>query len=112
MRIPVEMLTAMGGTDSDGHRAFVRHSCVAFRILRRSASLILDLLSLMVDARIEDLSINQSPKLAIQHVQERFRLDLDDETAEQDLIDIIRSSPDRAVDSVLERIHKWRSKFR
>ena len=112
MRIPLEMLAAMGGSDSDGHRAFIRHSCVAFKILRRSAGLLLNLLVLMADARIEDLSQKQATSLALRNVQDRFRLDLDDEAAEQDLIEIIRSSPDRVVDSVMEELHKWRSKFR
>ena len=49
----------------------------AYNWLRKSANLILNLLSLMSDAGIADLSAN--PVAVLAKVEERFRLDLTDE---------------------------------
>ncbi|CAM9876422.1 unnamed protein product, partial [Laminaria digitata] len=49
----------------------------AYNWLRKSANLILNLLSLMSDAGISELSAD--PVAALAKVEERFRLDLTDE---------------------------------
>lgn len=49
----------------------------AYNWLRKNANLILNLLSLMSDAGIADLSAN--PVAVLAKVEERFRLDLTDE---------------------------------
>lgn len=49
----------------------------AYNWLRKSANLILNLLSLMSDAGISELSAN--PVAVLAKVEERFRLDLTDE---------------------------------
>ena len=49
----------------------------AYNWLRKSANLILNLLSIMSDAGIADLSAN--PVAVLAKVEERFRLDLTDE---------------------------------
>ena len=63
---------------------FIFHS---HRMQRRSANLILNLLNLMVDARIPDLSVKQDADVTLGKVQEKFRLDLSEEQAE------VRSTP-------------------
>ena len=63
---------------------FIFHSQ---RMQRRSANLILNLLNLMVDARIPDLSVKQDADVTLGKVQEKFRLDLSEEQAE------VRSTP-------------------
>ena len=67
----------MGGAGSKHYREFRRYCCSAFNILRKHAPLILNLLSLMGDANIPNLS-NDLDKHMVK-VQEKFRLDLDDE---------------------------------
>ncbi len=56
---------------------FKRYCCSAYTILRKHATLILNLLSLMGDANIPDLSGDLEKNLL--KVQEKFRLDLSDE---------------------------------
>ena len=53
----------MGGHYSESYLKFKEHCCEAFNILRKSANLILNLLSLMVDADIPDIS--QEPEKSI-----------------------------------------------
>ena len=50
------MVEAMGGQQSAGYTSFRSKACQAFKILRRNAKLILNLLTLMVDANIKDLA--------------------------------------------------------
>lgn len=101
VKIPKELIDGMGGYGSDNYKQF-HHLCyTAFLSLRKNANLILNLLALMVDATIPDLKAEQgqavlkvclwtmanSYNLKIfftnpnAQVQERFRLDLNDEEA-------------------------------
>jgi phosphatidylinositol 3-kinase len=50
------MVEGMGGMESVHYNRFKIFCCQAYNWLRNSASLILNLLNLMVDAGIEDLS--------------------------------------------------------
>ncbi|KAL7569147.1 hypothetical protein ACA910_016976 [Epithemia clementina (nom. ined.)] len=84
-RLTREMVEGMGGIDSAEYRQFCSLSCQAFNAIRKSAGLVLNLLHLMGDAGIEDLSNNPSSNVegVIAKVEERFRLDLDNEQAER-----------------------------
>jgi len=84
-RLTREMVDGMGGVESVEYRQFCSLACQAFNALRKSAGLVLNLLDLMSDAGIEDLSNNPSsdPEGVIAKVEERFRLDLNDEQAER-----------------------------
>lgn len=84
-RLTREMVDGMGGIDSVEYRQFCSLSSQAFIALRKSAGLVLNLLDLMSDAGIEDLSNNPSSDAegVIAKVEERFRLDLNDEQAER-----------------------------
>lgn len=79
------MVDGMGGIDSSDYRQFCSLACQAFNSLRKSAGLILNLLHLMSDAGIEDLSNNPAADAdgVVAKVEERFRLDLTDERAER-----------------------------
>ncbi|CAM9479394.1 unnamed protein product [Chrysoparadoxa australica] len=55
-RLTREMIEAMGGPSSPHYEKFKTYCCQAYIWLRRSASLTFNLLSLMVDAGIEELS--------------------------------------------------------
>lgn len=73
------MVDGMGGADSPQYRQFVQLCGEAFNILRKSANLLLSLIHLMAGSSIPD--IRSDPEKALLKVQERLRLDLDDENA-------------------------------
>jgi phosphatidylinositol 3-kinase len=75
-RFTRHMADAMGGEESDHYKKFQSYCCQAYNWLRKSANLILNLLSLMVDAGIPDLSVRQDPAIVLKKVEEKFRLDL------------------------------------
>jgi len=93
-RLTREMVEGMGGMDSAEYRQFCSLACQAFNALRKSAGLVLNLLHLMSDAGIEDLSNNPSADAegVIAKVEERFRLDLTDEQAERFFLNLINDS--------------------
>lgn len=105
MKLCKEMVEAMGGADSGHYTQFRGFCCSAFSILRKHASLILNLLSLMGDSNIPDL-INDLDKNLLK-VQEKFRLDLGDEEAEAFLLSLIDESVSALFPQIMERIHKW-----
>ena len=70
------MADAMGGEGSDHYKRFQSYCCQAYNWLRKSANLILNMLSLMVDASIPDLSVHEDPSAVLKKVEEKFRLDL------------------------------------
>lgn len=93
-RLTREMVDGMGGMESSEYRQFCSLACQAFNALRKSAGLILNLLHLMSDAGIEDLSNNPSADAegVIAKVEERFRLDLTDEQAERFFLNLINDT--------------------
>ena len=54
------MIDAMGGQHTKYYADFVTLACEAYNILRKSSNLILNLFSLMVDARIPDIQGEKS----------------------------------------------------
>ena len=50
IRFTIEMVQAMGGVHSEGFREFCRYCTLAYNLLRKHTSLIMNLLALMVDA--------------------------------------------------------------
>ena len=105
-----EMVEGMGGTESAHYHRFTVYCCQAFNWLRKSANLILNLLNLMVDAGIEDLSGDSAAILA--KVQEKFRLDLADEQAEHFFLHLINESQTAIMPRLMEVIHKGAVQFR
>lgn len=93
-RLTREMVEGMGGMESSEYRQFCSLACQAFNALRKSAGLVLNLLHLMSDAGIEDLSHNPSADAegVIAKVEERFRLELTDEQAERFFLGLISDS--------------------
>ena len=57
MKLSKEIVEAMGGTSSEHFADFKQLCYTAFLHLRRSANLILNLFSLMVDANIPDIAL-------------------------------------------------------
>jgi len=108
-RLTKEMVDGMGGTDSKEYKQFCSLACQAFNTLRKSAGLVLNLLHLMSDAGIEDLSnhpIGDAIEV-ISKVEERFRLDLTDEQAETFFIGLINDSQAALAPRVMEKFHQF-----
>lgn len=103
------MVDGMGGTDSTEYRQFCSLACQAFNALRKSAGLVLNLLHLMSDADIEDLSNNPSADAegVITKVEERFRLDLNDEQAEKYFIGLINDCLAALAPRVMDVFHSF-----
>jgi phosphatidylinositol 3-kinase len=70
------MADAMGGEDSEHYARFKTFCCQSYNWLRKSANLILNLLSLMGDAGINDISKRSDLPKVLLKVEEKFRLDL------------------------------------
>ena len=106
MRITEEMVNGIGGQDSDNFAMFLSLVGAAFVSLRRHVSvrILLSLVRNMLYSHIPDISINQSPDNAVLSMQQRFRLDLDDDEAvsfmEDNVEDSITSMMWVAVDAI------------
>lgn len=97
----------MGGVESTEYLQFCSLACQAFNALRKSAGLVLNLLHLMSDAGIEDLSNNPSADSegVLASVEERFRLDLTDEKAERYFIGLINDGLAAIAPRVMDVFH-------
>jgi len=102
MRITREMIEGMGGEESNHYELFKQYCCEAFNILRKSADLILNLLSLMLDAGIEH--IKGTDDLLV--VRKRLKLKLTDEQASQLLTELIKESVNALMPKVMEFFHR------
>lgn len=78
----------------------------AYNWLRKSANLILNLLSLMGDAGIQDISKRSELPKVLLKVEEKFRLDLTDEQAEQYFLGLINESLHSLAPKLMEVAHK------
>jgi len=101
------MVDGMGGVESNEYRQFCSLACQAFNALRKIAGLVLNLLHLMSDAGIEDLSNNPSADSegVLASVEERFRLDLTDEKAERFFIGLINDCLAAIAPRVMDVFH-------
>lgn len=108
-RLTKEMVDGMGGQESKEYKQFCSLACQAFNTLRKSAGLVLNLLHLMSDAGIEDLSNHPAGDAieVISKVEERFRLDLTDEQAETFFIGLINDSQAALAPRVMEKFHQF-----
>jgi phosphatidylinositol 3-kinase len=82
-------------------------ACQAYKALRKSAGLILNLLHLMSDANIDDLSNNPSADAegVLAKTEERFRLDLSDEEADKFFNGLISDSLAAIAPRVMDVFH-------
>ena len=79
----------------------------SYNWLRKSANLILNLLSLMGDAGIQDISKRSDLPKVLMKVEEKFRLDLSDEQAEQFFLGLINESLYSLAPRLMEVAHKF-----
>ncbi|KAH9481692.1 Phosphatidylinositol 3-kinase catalytic subunit type 3 [Psilocybe cubensis] len=77
VKVCKEMVDGMGGAQSPHYARFKNFCFTAFTILRKSTNLILNLVTLMVDANIPDIKHRD----VHEQLQEKFRLDLTEEDA-------------------------------
>ena len=98
----------MGGQDSQEYRQFCSLACQAYNLLRKRAGLVLNLLHLMSDAGIEDLSNNPSADAegVIAEVEKRFKLELTDEQAESYFVQLIKESLSALAPRVMDVFHQ------
>jgi phosphatidylinositol 3-kinase len=110
MKLSREMVEGMGGVSSDHYQQFRKHCYTAFLHLRRHANLILNLFTLIVEARIPDIALE--PDKAVKKVQDKFRLDLSDEEAVHYIQSLIDVSVTAVMAALVEQIHKFAQYWR
>lgn len=109
MKLCKEMVEAMGGAESQYYTRFKSYCCEAYNILRKSSSLILNLFNLMRRSNIPDISSEENGGLKL---QEKFRLDLEDEDAIHFFQDLINESVSALFPQMVETIHRWAQYWR
>eukprot|EP01018_Ginkgo_biloba_P009326 Gb_01861 [translate_table: standard] len=110
MKLCKEMVEAMGGAESQYYGRFKSYCCEAYNILRKSSNLILNLFHLMAGASIPDIA--SDPEKGILKLQEKFRLDLDDEESVQFFQTLINDSVSALFPQMVETIHRWAQYWR
>ncbi|MCL7047423.1 hypothetical protein MKW94_007504, partial [Papaver nudicaule] len=110
MKLCKEMVEAMGGAESQYYTRFKSYCCEAYNILRKSSNLILNLFYLMAGSNIPDIA--SDPEKGILKLQEKFRLDLDDEAAIHFFQDLINESVSALFPQMVETIHRWAQYWR
>jgi phosphatidylinositol 3-kinase len=105
-RLTRAMVDCMGGEDSQDYVRFKTYCCQAYNWLRKSASLIINLLSLMGDAGIQDISKRSDLSKVLMKVEEKFRLDLTDEQAEQFFLGLVNESLNAIAPRLMEKLHE------
>eukprot|EP01114_Cavostelium_apophysatum_P019458 TRINITY_DN6282_c0_g1_i1.p1 TRINITY_DN6282_c0_g1~~TRINITY_DN6282_c0_g1_i1.p1 ORF type:complete len:111 (+),score=21.29 TRINITY_DN6282_c0_g1_i1:223-555(+) len=104
MKLCGEMVAAMGGEFDMNFKGFKSYCISAFNILRKNANLILNLVSLMVDANIPDIANDR----CILQIQDKFQLDKSDEEAADSFQKLMSESVTALFPRLSEKIHKWK----
>ncbi|KAK1147288.1 Phosphatidylinositol (PI) 3-kinase [Aspergillus melleus] len=111
MKLCKEMVEGMGGTTSPHYLQFKQYCFTAYTTLRKSANLILNLFSLMVDANIPDIRVE--PDKAVLKVKERFNLEMTEEEAIRHFEQLISDSVNAIFGVVIDYLHEivqgWRA---
>mmetsp|Transcript_13228 Transcript_13228/g.23573 ORF Transcript_13228/g.23573 Transcript_13228/m.23573 type:complete len:451 (-) Transcript_13228:1023-2375(-) len=110
MKLCREMVEAMGGAESEHYVQFRTYCCEAYNILRKSANLILSLFHLMAGADLPD--IKADPEKVMLKLQEKLRLDLDDDAAVQWIQQLINESASALMPAIMETTHRWAQYWR
>lgn len=105
-RLTNNMIDAMGGQNSEHYSRFKSFCYQAFNWLRKSANLILNLLSLMGDAGIMDIGKRQDIDKVLSVVELRFHLEKTDEEAEHLFATLINEAFSAMAPKLNEAIHK------
>lgn len=108
VKVCKEMVDAMGGTSSVYYMRFKKLSYTTFACLRKNANLILNLISLMVEANIPD--IRAEPDKAVLKVQDKFMLGVSEEQAVRHLEALFNETS--YLSSMFDRLHNVAQYFR
>ncbi|KAL9644212.1 hypothetical protein ABK040_005673 [Willaertia magna] len=113
MKLCKEMVEGMGGSKSEGYTKFKEYCVTAYNILRKSAHLIINMFVLMADANIPDIEHGGVDALKnIMKVQEKFKLELNDQEANVYMQSIINESERALFPQLMENIHRWAQYWR
>ncbi|CCK67951.1 phosphatidylinositol 3-kinase VPS34 KNAG_0A02620 [Huiozyma naganishii CBS 8797] len=111
MKLPLQIIEAFGGAESENYNKFRSYCFVSYSILRRNAGLILNLFELMKNSTIPDIRID--PDGAILKVKERFNLDMSEEEATFYFQTLINDSVNALLPIVIDHLHNlaqyWRA---
>jgi len=110
MKLSYEMVQCMGGVDSPEATRFRSYCYLAFNALRKSANLIINLFSLMVDSNVHDIRDDRDK--AVYKVLENFQLNKSDEEAIAYFRDLINTSLNSMMPQMMENMHKVAQYFR
>ena len=105
VRVTCAMIDGMGGRGSPGHEQFKKRCARSFIVLREHSQLILNLLRLMSDSGIHDLSVTQSADEALRATQARFVLECDRADAEAHILSVIDSSAKAIMPRIFDFFH-------
>ena len=109
MKICREMVDLMGGLTHPNYAKFKQYCFTAYSILRKHAKLIIHLFVLMQDANLPSF---QDAHQSIIKIQDKFRLDLGDKEAVENLDLLITESATALFPVVLDTIHRFAQYWR
>lgn len=118
MKLPIQIIEGMGGLEDINYKKFCQYCYITYITLRKNASLILNLVQLMINTSIPalrtDIENNESEKMELLwKVEEKFMLDMNDEEAVLHFQNLIDSSVNAVLPVVIDRLHNlaqyWRS---
>lgn len=112
MRITMEMITAMGGLSSPLYERFLVLICAGFQVLRKNSSMLMHVLTLMMEANITDLTVRQKGPEVMASTLELLQLHLSEEEANRYIRNVVSESLNAVMPSVLERMHRLANSFR
>jgi phosphatidylinositol 3-kinase len=118
MKLPIQIIEGMGGSDDINYKTFCQYCFITYITLRKNASLILNLVQLMINTSIPALRTgienSEAEKMELLwKVQEKFMLEMNDEEAVLHFQNLIDSSVNAVLPVVIDRLHNlaqyWRS---
>jgi phosphatidylinositol 3-kinase len=115
MKLSKEMIQGMGGLNTKHYEQFKIHCCSAYNTVRKHASLLMNLLVLMLDANIPQLCgeyKNTDPKLNLLKVQDKLRLDLNNVDATQYIQEVINECAASYWGGAVDLAHEFVVKLR
>jgi phosphatidylinositol 3-kinase len=101
MRIPREVVEAMGGQNSKYYDLFLSLCCEAYNILRKSSNLLLNLILLMIHSNIPQLQGEND----LLKVENRLNMHLNDEEAALRMRNLVSESINSFASEFAERLH-------
>ena len=104
IRINKEMIEGMGGLESEEYKSFLLYAVQVYNVLRKHSNFIINLFTLMVDGGIGNI---ESEPECIPKLYQKFRLDLEDERADEFLITMIEECVSSLFPEVIERLHTF-----